>query len=57
MVEGEDGEGTIPEWQVPGAAAVPYIVYDLSHSISHLAGYLHIILLCMHALMHMCTYR
>lgn len=57
MVEAEDGEGTIPEWQVPGAAAVPYIVYDLSHSISHLAGYLHIILLYVYALMHMCTYR
>lgn len=31
MIQGEDGEGTVPEWQVPGAAVVSYIVYGLSY--------------------------
>lgn len=45
------------EWQVTGTAALSYINYDLSHSVSHPNGYLRIILLCMHALRSVCTYR
>lgn len=49
MIQVEDEDGTVPEWQVPEATAVPYTVYDLSHPISHLDEYLHIILSCMTA--------
>lgn len=31
MIQGEDGEGTVPELAGPGAAVVSYIVYGLSH--------------------------
>lgn len=27
MIQAEDGEGTVPEWQVPGAAAVSYSLW------------------------------
>lgn len=52
MIQVEDEDGTAPEWQVPEATAVLYTVYDLSHPISHLDEYLHIILLCMNAQLH-----
>lgn len=52
MIQVEDEDGTAPEWQVPEATAVPYTVYDLSHPISHLDEYLHIILSCMNAQLH-----
>lgn len=52
MIQVEDEDGTASEWQVPEATAAPYTVYDLSHPISHLDEYLHIILLCMNAQLH-----
>jgi len=30
MIQAEEGEGTIPGWQVPGTAAASYIVEDLA---------------------------
>lgn len=52
MIQVEDEDGAGPEWQVPEVTAAPYTVYDLSHPISHLDEYLHIILLCMNAQLH-----
>lgn len=55
MIQVQDGEGTMLEWQVTGTAALYYIGYDLLHSVGHPNDYLPIILLRMHALRSVCT--